>query len=180
MNATLRNTANPTMLNAGYKVNVIPSEAKATVDCRVLPGNEDTFRAEVAEIAGEGIEIDWVWQPPLEVPFEGALVDAMSAALQAEDPDGHAVPYMLSGGTDNKVVRRDRRPRLRFRAVAAAAGAGLHRPVPRRRRAGAGRRAHLRRAGAGPAAAHLLDAGSPPGRAGALGGQASAAEALGG
>lgn len=106
VNATLRNTANPTMLKAGYKANVIPSAATATVDCRVLPGSEEHFRQQVADIVGDGIDIEWVWQPPLEYPFEGALVDAMQAALIAEDPDGHPVPYMLSGGTDNKAFAR--------------------------------------------------------------------------
>jgi acetylornithine deacetylase/succinyl-diaminopimelate desuccinylase-like protein len=102
VNATLRNTANPTMLRAGYKANVIPSTAEATVDCRVLPGQQEHFRDEVARIVGDGVEIDWVWQPPLEYPFEGRLVDAMVAAVTAEDPQGVAIPYMLSGGTDNK------------------------------------------------------------------------------
>lgn len=106
INATIRNTANPTMLRAGYKANVIPSTAQATVDCRVLPGSEDDFRAQVAEIVGDGIEIDWVWQPPLEVPFEGDLVEAMKAALIAEDPGAHPLPYMLSGGTDHKAFAR--------------------------------------------------------------------------
>jgi acetylornithine deacetylase/succinyl-diaminopimelate desuccinylase-like protein len=101
--STLRNTANPTMLTAGYKANVIQSAATAAVDCRVLPGSEDTFREQVAEIVGDGITIDWVWQPPIEVPFEGDLVDHMKAALAAEDEHGTAIPYMLSGGTDNKV-----------------------------------------------------------------------------
>ena len=106
LNATLRNTANPTMLKAGYKANVIPSTAEATVDCRVLPGSEDTFREEVARIVGDDVQIDWTWQPPLEYPFEGALVEAMAAALQAEDQTGTAIPYMLSGGTDNKAFAR--------------------------------------------------------------------------
>jgi acetylornithine deacetylase/succinyl-diaminopimelate desuccinylase-like protein len=106
VNATLRNTANPTMLRAGYKANVIPSTAEATVDCRVLPGSQHTFRDEVAAIVGDDIEIDWVWQPPLEYPFEGRLVDAMAAAVTAEDADGVTVPYMLSGGTDNKAFDR--------------------------------------------------------------------------
>ncbi len=106
LNATLRNTANPTMLKAGYKANVIPSTATATVDCRVLPGSEEHFREEVARIVGDGVDIEWTWQPPLEFPFEGNLVDAMTAALLAEDPDGTAVPYMLSGGTDNKAFAR--------------------------------------------------------------------------
>ena len=106
VNATLRNTATPTMLKAGYKANVIPSTAEATVDCRVLPGSEEHFREQIAEIVGDGIEITWTWQPPLEVPFEGALVEAMTNALTAEDPGAHAVPYMLSGGTDNKAFAR--------------------------------------------------------------------------
>ncbi len=104
--ATLRNTATPTMLKAGYKANVIPSSAEATVDCRVLPGSEEHFREQIAEIVGEGVEITWTWQPPLEVPFEGALVEAMKDALVAEDPGSHPVPYMLSGGTDNKAFAR--------------------------------------------------------------------------
>ncbi len=106
LNATLRNTANPTMLKAGYKANVIPSTATATVDCRVLPGSEENFREEVQALVGDDVHIDWTWQPPLEFPFEGALVDAMKAALLAEDPDGTAIPYMLSGGTDNKAFAR--------------------------------------------------------------------------
>ncbi len=104
--ATLRNTANPTMLKAGYKANVIPSTAEATVDCRVLPGSEETFRQQVAEIVGDGIDIEWKIAPPLEYPFEGALVDAMKAAVVAEDSDGYPIPYMLSGGTDNKAFSR--------------------------------------------------------------------------
>src|ERR1700712_3738577 len=79
VNATLRNTATPTMLKAGYKANVIPSTAEATVDCRVVPGSEDTFRELVVEIVGDAIEIEWVCQPPLENPFAGDLVEAMKA-----------------------------------------------------------------------------------------------------
>ncbi len=106
INATLRNTATPTMLKAGYKANVIPSTAEATVDCRVLPGSEEHFREQIAEIVGDDIDITWTWQPPLEVPFEGPLVEAMKEALTAEDPGAHPVPYMLSGGTDNKAFAR--------------------------------------------------------------------------
>ena len=106
VNATLRNTATPTMLKAGYKANVIPSSAEATVDCRVLPGSEEHFREQVADIVGNGIDITWTWQPPLEVPFEGALVEAMKNALTTEDPGSHPIPYMLSGGTDNKAFAR--------------------------------------------------------------------------
>ncbi len=106
VNATLRNTATPTMLQAGYKANVIPSTAQATVDCRVLPGSEEHFRDQIQQLVGPDIDIEWVWQPPLEFPFEGPLVEAMKNALTAEDPDGHPIPYMLSGGTDNKAFAR--------------------------------------------------------------------------
>jgi acetylornithine deacetylase/succinyl-diaminopimelate desuccinylase-like protein len=101
--ATVRDTANPTMLNAGYKANVIPSSAEAVVDCRVLPGRQEAFLREVDELLGPDVTREWVTDlPPVETEFEGPLVDAMIAALQAEDPGSKAVPYMLSGGTDAK------------------------------------------------------------------------------
>jgi acetylornithine deacetylase/succinyl-diaminopimelate desuccinylase-like protein len=100
--ATLRDTANPTMLTAGYKSNVIPSVAEAAVDCRVLPGRLDAFNKELDEILGPDIEKEWMELPPVETTFDGALVDAMSAALLAEDPEARTLPYMLSGGTDAK------------------------------------------------------------------------------
>jgi acetylornithine deacetylase/succinyl-diaminopimelate desuccinylase-like protein len=101
--ATLRNTVNPTMLEAGYKHNVIPGEAHAFVDGRFLPGYEEEFLAQVDEIIGPDIRREFVSRViALEPDFEGALVDAMCASLQAEDPAARAVPYTLSGGTDAK------------------------------------------------------------------------------
>jgi acetylornithine deacetylase/succinyl-diaminopimelate desuccinylase-like protein len=101
--ATLRDTANPTMLKAGYKANVIPSSAEAVVDCRVLPGREEAFLREVDELLGPDVTREWVTDlPAVETTFDGALVEAMTAALRAEDPGAHTVPYMLSGGTDAK------------------------------------------------------------------------------
>jgi len=101
--ATVRDTANPTMLKAGYKANVIPSTAEAVVDCRMLPGREEAFLREVDELLGPDVSREWVTNlPPVETPFEGPLVDAMAAALRTEDPDATTIPYMLSGGTDAK------------------------------------------------------------------------------
>ena len=101
--ATLRNSANPTMLDAGYKANVIPGEAHATVDGRYLPGHREAFLAEVDEVLGEHVtRVNEVEDIALETGFEGPLVDAMSAALLAEDPAARTVPYTLSGGTDAK------------------------------------------------------------------------------
>ncbi len=101
--AGLRNTTNATMLEAGYKHNVVPAEAVAYVDGRFLPGQEDTFQADVQRIVGEDIEVSpHVLQPAVEYPFAGDLVDAMTVSLQAEDPDAIIAPYLMSGGTDAK------------------------------------------------------------------------------
>jgi acetylornithine deacetylase/succinyl-diaminopimelate desuccinylase-like protein len=105
--ATLRDTANPTMLRAGYKANVIPQTAEAVVDCRVLPGRQAAFEKEVDEIIGPFIEREWITKlDDYETTFDGDLVDAMNAAILSEDPDGRIVPYMLSGGTDAKAFAR--------------------------------------------------------------------------
>ncbi|HVE98201.1 MAG TPA: M20/M25/M40 family metallo-hydrolase, partial [Mycobacteriales bacterium] len=94
---------NPTMLEAGYKVNVIPQTATAQVDGRPLPGFEADFERELDEILGPEIEREVTnGQRALETTFDGALVDAMSAALRAEDPGARPVPYLMSGGTDAK------------------------------------------------------------------------------
>jgi acetylornithine deacetylase/succinyl-diaminopimelate desuccinylase-like protein len=101
--ATLRNTANPTMLKAGYKHNVIPQVAEAYIDCRFLPGYEEEMLATIDELIGPDIRRETVVQDiALETTFDGSLVDAMVGALQAEDPGSRAIPYCLSGGTDNK------------------------------------------------------------------------------
>lgn len=105
--ATLRHTTNPTRLDAGYKENVIPGGATASVDGRFLPGRVTEFDATVAELVGPHVRVeDLVRDTGLEVPFEGALVDAMVASVVAEDPGATVLPYMLSGGTDNKALSR--------------------------------------------------------------------------
>ncbi|MFJ1975212.1 M20/M25/M40 family metallo-hydrolase [Streptomyces sp. NPDC087903] len=101
--ATLSNTANPTQLNAGYKVNVIPGEATAHVDGRFLPGFEEEFLADLDRILGPNVRREDVHSDKaVETTFDGTLVAAMQSALLAEDPAAKAIPYMLSGGTDAK------------------------------------------------------------------------------
>jgi acetylornithine deacetylase/succinyl-diaminopimelate desuccinylase-like protein len=105
--ATLRDTANPTMLDAGYKPNVIPSSAQAVVDCRVLPGRQAAFEREVDELLGPDITREWVMhQPPVETTFDGDLVTAMDSAILQEDPGARTVPYMMFGGTDAKAFSK--------------------------------------------------------------------------
>jgi acetylornithine deacetylase/succinyl-diaminopimelate desuccinylase-like protein len=101
--ATVRNTTNPTMLDGGYKANVIPSKAEATIDARFLPGQEDALLDTLDGLLADGVEREFIVRDiAVETAFEGALVDGMCAALRAEDDGAHPVPYLMSGGTDAK------------------------------------------------------------------------------
>ena len=103
--ATLQNTANPTMLDAGYKANVIPGSASAVIDGRFLPGYEDELNETIRSIIGPDITIETISRDiALEVDFEGDLVEAMCNAITRHDPEGIPVPYLMSGGTDNKAL----------------------------------------------------------------------------
>jgi acetylornithine deacetylase/succinyl-diaminopimelate desuccinylase-like protein len=103
LGAVIRHSTNPTMLQAGYKVNVVPGEATAHVDGRFLPGYEDEFFDTLAELVGENVTLEWVSkQHALETTFDGDLVDAMTASLLEEDPDAKVAPFLMSGGTDAK------------------------------------------------------------------------------
>ncbi|UQE76723.1 M20/M25/M40 family metallo-hydrolase [Gordonia sp. PP30] len=105
--ATLRDTANPTMLTAGYKANVIPQRAEAVIDCRVLPGRQAEFEATIDELIGPDVRREWITHlDAVETTFDGHLVDAMNDAILAYDPQGRTVPYMLSGGTDAKAFAK--------------------------------------------------------------------------
>jgi acetylornithine deacetylase/succinyl-diaminopimelate desuccinylase-like protein len=105
LGATISNTANPTMLEAGYKVNVIPQSASATVDGRFLPGYEEELHQTIKKLAGDDIEVEILTRDiALEVDFAGPLVKAMCDAINGEDAAGIPVPYLMSGGTDNKAL----------------------------------------------------------------------------
>ena len=103
--ATLQNTANPTMLEAGYKANVIPQTASAIIDGRFLPGFEKELDQTIKELIGPDITVTTVTHDiSLEVDFEGDLVEAMNRSILEFDPEGIPVPYLMSGGTDNKAL----------------------------------------------------------------------------
>jgi len=105
--ATLRNTANPTVLRAGYKVNVVPQTATAEVDGRFLPGHEEEFLAELDGLLGPGVTRELIHSDiALETTPDGDLYDAMTGALAAEDPGARVIPYCLSAGTDAKSFSR--------------------------------------------------------------------------
>ncbi|MFT4051678.1 MAG: M20/M25/M40 family metallo-hydrolase [Microbacterium sp.] len=105
LQSTFRTTANPTGLAAGYKHNVIPDAAVATVDVRTLPGREDEVLAQVQRLVGDDVVIEITHRDiGLEAPFAGPLVEAVVGALGRHDPGVPVIPYLLGAGTDNKAL----------------------------------------------------------------------------
>jgi acetylornithine deacetylase/succinyl-diaminopimelate desuccinylase-like protein len=104
--AGLRDSATPTILSAGYKVNVIPGEAVAEIDTRILPGREGALEREVERLVGDGVSVEWRSMPPTAAPIDAPLVDVLRAAVAAHDPEGVVVPYLLPASTDHKNLSR--------------------------------------------------------------------------
>lgn len=101
--AQIRDSANPTMLEAGYKVNVIPGTAVAHVDGRFLPGGRQGFLETIDRLLGpkvtrEILNVEDAPSAPIDTPFFTRL----RAAIVAEDPAARPVPYVMAGGTDAK------------------------------------------------------------------------------
>ncbi|MGQ9466279.1 MAG: M20/M25/M40 family metallo-hydrolase [Anaerolineae bacterium] len=107
--ALLHNTVSPTVLRAGTKTNVIPSEAEAELDGRILPGQDlDSFLAEVRAVVGEGFEFEPIMvAPPVAADHRTPLFAAMAEGLRRHDPEAAAVvPMLVTGGTDAKHLAR--------------------------------------------------------------------------
>ncbi|MGW0899368.1 M20/M25/M40 family metallo-hydrolase [Streptomyces goshikiensis] len=105
--ATLRNSANPTMLSAGYKLNVIPGEATAFVDGRMLPGGEAEFIAALDELTGP--DVRWEFhhrEVALEAPVDGRTYRVLRESVERFDPGARVVPFCMAGGTDAKQFSR--------------------------------------------------------------------------
>ncbi|WP_370462373.1 M20/M25/M40 family metallo-hydrolase [Nocardiopsis sp. FR6] len=104
---TTRNSAAPTMFSAGYKVNVVPGEATAGVDGRVLPGGEAQFAATLDALTGDRVTWEYAHRsPPVAAPVDVPAFAALREALLLHDPGAHVVPVCLAGGTDAKVFSR--------------------------------------------------------------------------
>ncbi|MGW4159790.1 M20/M25/M40 family metallo-hydrolase [Streptomyces sp. NPDC004788] len=103
----VRNSTNPTMLDAGYKVNVIPGQAVAYIDGRMLPGHEDEFVETMDRLVGP--DVTWEFhhrEVALEAPVDSPTFAKLRAAVERFDPAGHVVPFTMSGGTDAKQFSR--------------------------------------------------------------------------
>ena len=104
---TVRNSTTPTVLRAGYKVNVIPGSATAELDVRTLPGTVDELLASIDAALGPDVRREFIAdEPAVQAPIDSPWFDAMAGALRAEDPDAVVVPYCMGGGTDAKAFSR--------------------------------------------------------------------------
>ena len=107
-NAMVRDTISLTILQAGSKANVIPSESSATLDCRLIPGSsKENFLKEIKERLGDEIEAEGKMEgksiPPS--PFNTDLFQAIQKFATSNDPDCPVVPFLLPGATDSRFLR---------------------------------------------------------------------------
>lgn len=104
---TVRCSATPTVLRAGYKTNVIPGLAEADVDIRCLPGTEEETLATVKELLGPDVSLRFLTrESPLQSPVDSPWFEAMRQALVRHDPEAVVVPMCMGGGTDAKAFSR--------------------------------------------------------------------------
>ncbi len=102
------NTAAPTLLRAGVKINVVPSVAEVELDGRLLPGQtNDDLMAEVAAAIGSDLPVEIIHlpefdSPALERPSSGPMWEALVRNLRKHDPNAIIIPILLAGGTDAK------------------------------------------------------------------------------
>jgi acetylornithine deacetylase/succinyl-diaminopimelate desuccinylase-like protein len=111
LNAVLRNTVSPTILQAGSQINVIPSIAEAHCDGRILPGEtRASFLRELRDLFGDDAEIEFLTPEqsfgPLEAEPSGPLWETIDRVLRERSPGCAVVPKMLAGATDAKHVAR--------------------------------------------------------------------------
>jgi len=107
-NALIRNTITPTVVQAGLKTNVIPDEASAQLDCRLLPGERPAdFLALLRDvIADENVRVE----PLLSFPASSSdahsgLVDAIRRMAATELGGAPVIPSVIAGFTDSHYFR---------------------------------------------------------------------------
>ena len=121
LNAMLRDTISLTMLDSGYKVNVIPERAEAGIDCRLLPDTDAAqFRRRLeATIDDERVRIEAIEtsNPTAISPIDGPFFDAVRGALARHVPEGLVFPLMVAGGTDSRFFRAHDIPAYGFSPI---------------------------------------------------------------
>ncbi len=104
--AMTRNTAVPTIVHGGHRINVIPSEVVVEVDGRILPGQDpEVFAAEVQRLVGPNVEVELTSRGRgLEAEPDSPLFRTICETMAELDPGARVVPYLVPGGTDAKCL----------------------------------------------------------------------------
>lgn len=105
----LRNTASPTIVRGGDKINVIPSEIVLELDGRLLPGqSSDDLVGELAAIVGDDaeIEVKRYIPPPNDDALDLSLFPLLAEIIREADPEGIPAPFLMSGGTDGRLFAK--------------------------------------------------------------------------
>ena len=97
----LHNTVSPTGLRASDKTNVIPGQVELMLDGRLLPGfTPADMLAELHALLGDDVDIEVMAHDPGPPQPDMGLFNTLAGILQEADPEGIAVPLLLSGVTD--------------------------------------------------------------------------------
>lgn len=126
--AILSNTASPTVMRAGNKINVIPGEAEIQIDGRTLPGQtDDDMLRELQAVLGPEFELEVIRSAPPVVtePIESPLFDVIKSKIEAREPDATVVPYLIPGFTDAKYFTRMGAKWYGFSPVRIEANSGI-------------------------------------------------------
>jgi acetylornithine deacetylase/succinyl-diaminopimelate desuccinylase-like protein len=108
--ALLRDTIAPTMLDAGIKANVIPSYADATLDCRLLPGtDEQSFLDHLHNrINDSRVVVEFLQKPDSGgrgSPSQGPFWDAFQEVVTQDFAGALVVPMLDASATDSRFLR---------------------------------------------------------------------------
>jgi acetylornithine deacetylase/succinyl-diaminopimelate desuccinylase-like protein len=128
LSALLSNTASPTVVAAGAKINVIPDVAEVQIDGRTLPGQTDAdLVRELGELLGPEIEFEIVKSAPPTVtqPVESPLYDVIEREVKRREPDAVVVPYLVPGFTDAKYFTQTGARWYGFAPVRIEKGSGI-------------------------------------------------------
>jgi len=102
LRAATHNTAVPTILRGGHRINVIPSEVSVDVDGRILPGQApDEWVRQVRHAVGDEVEVTLLeGERGISADPASPFFDTIAATMRDADPGSALLPYLVTGGTD--------------------------------------------------------------------------------
>ncbi|HEY9121991.1 MAG TPA: M20 family peptidase [Brevefilum sp.] len=112
LNASMRTTTAPTIVNAGVKDNILPGKAEAVVNFRIMPGDDlrgvyemvlariNDERVIVSPLEGETLEGESGWNPSPVADTESPYFNRLENLVRQAFPGSLTCPYLVLGGTD--------------------------------------------------------------------------------